>query len=321
MKRVFTAILFMLFSTCFLHAQSQVTLTINHLLGDEVFSASAVASNEFGNEFNVSRLQYYISGVSLTHDGGNVTLCNDIYILADANEPGSFDLGTYEVTQIEAIQFSIGVNMPQNNGDPAQWPADHALSPKFPSMHWGWEAGYRFVAMEGMSGEGFGQTYQIHALGNQNYFSCKIPVEATNNDGTLNITLNADYAKALNGIDVSKGLITHGDYNEAVTLLRNFSQVVFTNQNGEGSVLGVPNFAINSGFHLFPNPSHGNTTIMVDGNGFTNLQMVVTDLSGRQILNKTLPGSAVSINLEKGVYLVQLQHEGNTVGLKRLLVQ
>ena len=71
------------------------------------------------------------------------------WVLVNASEATEVDLGSHDVTNVEAVHFHIGVDSSVNHSDPASYPMGHPLAPVFPSMHWGWAAGYRFVAIEG----------------------------------------------------------------------------------------------------------------------------------------------------------------------------
>ena len=129
-----------------------------------------------GYPLKFTRLQYYISQMEITHDGGQVTPMTDLYILANGLVPKDFDLGSYAIDEVEKISFYIGVDQQSNHSDPALWPSGHALALQFPTMHWGWAAGYRFAAIEGKAGNGFFFTYQIHALGDQHYGKAELDV-------------------------------------------------------------------------------------------------------------------------------------------------
>ena len=147
-----------------LYAQTPVELQIRHKLGSSDFAFSSATTNNLGNNFNVTRLEYYLSKISIKHDGGTVTNIPNHYILANGSTNVADALGSYPITSVEAITFYIGVDSPANNADPSLHPAGHPLEPKTPSMHWGWSTGYRFVAMEGMAGSSLGQAYEVHAL-------------------------------------------------------------------------------------------------------------------------------------------------------------
>lgn len=303
-----------------LSAQTDVKLTINHLLGSSPFALNSEAENDLGDKLKIERLEYYISGISITHDGGMRTSMSDIYILANANTNDTFSLGNHDITDIESINFSVGVDPGVNNGDPAQWSSKHALSPKAPSMHWGWASGYRFVALEGKSGTDFNQDFQIHALGNKNYFKQSIPTEGTVVNGALIVAINADYNKAVSQISMASGLIEHSESKEAADCLRNFQTKVFTSLSGEGSVLSTTDVNIEGAFEITPVPSNGNITLTLEDNRLLNGTIVVTDLAGRAVYNGIAQVSN-KISIEtKGVYFLTV-YGAEYKSTKKLIIE
>ena len=302
-------------------AQKNVKLKINHKLGDATFAYNQESTNDISSKFNISRLEYYISQISITHDGGNVTDAKDVYLLVNGNST-MFELGSYDVTSIEAITFYIGVESPANNADPSKWPAGHALAPKSPSMHWGWASGYRFVAYEGYAGSSLSTNYQIHALGNQNYFKQKIATSATDDGGDLLISLNADYSQAISSVPVETGVVTHGDYDEAATLLRNFQNKVFTNASGEGNVLAVKTIEVANALTIYPNPSEGKVWLTASDARFVNSEVKISNLLGSEVLKTTLNGGTATLNLDtKGMYIAELTNTDGFTSTKKFIVQ
>lgn len=133
-------------------AQSDVYIQINHKLDTDPFDFSVEHTNNLGDEFNVTRLEYYMSSITITHDGGIETVVPETWILANAGTFTNVYLGSFDITTLESVSFGIGVEGDYNHLDPASYPSEHPLAPKSPSMHWGWSPGYRFVAMEGSGG-------------------------------------------------------------------------------------------------------------------------------------------------------------------------
>ena len=299
-------------------AQTPVELHITHMLNGSTFAFNTTAQNNLGNDFNVSRLEYYVSKISITHDGGSTTDIPDVYILANGSQDVVANLGSRNITNVESVSFYIGVDTPNNHADPSAQPNGHPLAPKFPSMHWGWTAGYRFVAMEGNSGTGLAQAYEIHALGDQNYFKVTVAVNPVTQGGKIIIPVNADYAAALRGIDVSSGVITHGDANEAATLLQNFRDYVFY----PGHPVSVNNTQkSNVAVSIFPNPSTGNANIVLGTTDAADVQIV--DVQGRIIStqHKAAGQNFVSINIaQAGLYFVKVTTADGTSNLQKLQV-
>src|SRR5690606_7713783 len=150
MKSIVVLLVFL--STGFVsRAQNDVELKIFHRLGAQDFQLNSTAENNLNNEFQVTRLEYYITRISVIHDGNQSTsIGDDTLALVDAADAISttIPLGNLTITSVEEIRFHIGVYAPTNNADPSLQPMGHPLAPQSPSMHWGWAAGYRFVAME-----------------------------------------------------------------------------------------------------------------------------------------------------------------------------
>jgi len=230
-------------------------------------------------------------------------------------------LGNFSITTLEGVKFSVGVDPSVNNLDPASYPMSHPLAPKSPSMHWGWAAGYRFVAMEGKSGSNMNQTYEFHALGNVNYFTHTIPTAGVANGSDLTISLHADYEMALKDIDVSSGAIVHGEVGAAVVLLQNFNYQVFTSSEGNAA-MGTEEFANAISTKVYPNPTKGNVLISAKGNQNGEIEYVVTDIIGQSILRGVVSESGeetISIK-NSGIYFVSILKNGNTIATEKIIV-
>ena len=74
----------------------------------------------------------------------------------------------------------------------------------------GWAAGYRFVAYEGFGGADYSQNFQLHGLGNANYFVQEQEVIAEMVGGTMVLNLDANYTEALRDINIATGIVSHG---------------------------------------------------------------------------------------------------------------
>ncbi len=311
---LFTALLLTAFAG---YAQKNVTLNIAHKLGTEDFAFNDIATNDMSQDFQITRIDYYISGIILLHDGGIATPVPGKYILVSGNSNVSEPLGSFAVTDVEGIRFSIGVDSPANNADPATYPSDHPLSFHTPSMHWGWSAGYRFVALEGKAGNSFATTFELHGLWNRNYFQQTIMAAGVNNGDEVAINLDADYTQALRGIDVASGPIAHGVNQEDFTVLQNFNNYVF--RPGPGTT-SVATLTPGNDIHLYPNPSKGLVTIERSGHSLSHYSL--TDLSGRLIQKGTVPASGkIRIKAAGGLYLLSFYQNGTPVLIEKIMIE
>ena len=301
-----------------LQAQTDVYFNINHFLGSTPFAFNTTASNNINQDFQVTRLQYYIAEIKIVHDGGQVTDVTNKWILVNANSTVNELLGNFNITTVESIKFGIGVEQSYNHLDPSSYAMSHPLAPKSPSMHWGWTAGYRFVAMEGKSGTSLNQTYEFHALGDANYHTFTIPTAGTMNGSDIVIGVNADYEKALYNIDLSGGNnIIHGEVGKAADLLVNFSNNVFTSADGNNSI-GLEE-GNETTMNIYPNPS--NSKIFITGE-LEGHSITVFDSYGSLIVNKAFENNQKnSIELETaGVYYINIISQGEIIRSEKIVI-
>jgi hypothetical protein len=319
MKRIFFLFLGMIAAQSW--AQTDVTLNINHKLGAEPFTLDAVAENNLGESFRATRLEYYISQFSIVHDGGTIT---DVPLeVLDLVNPGeetvtSIPLGSFDVTTVERIQFYIGVQQPENNADPTLWPEDHPLAPKSPSMHWGWTAGYRFLAFEGEAGDGFSQVFQLHGLDNLNYFRTWSEVEVNMVDGVMELDITADYVEALRDISIAGGVISHGGSGSALKALENFRDFVFGTNTAS-----LYASAAKMKFDIFPNPSADKTVQLQLDEKANDLSIQITNPLG-QIIQAIQVNSQNLVELtfpESGIYMVSIVNSDQIIATKKVVIQ
>lgn len=320
MKRVLPLLISLVLTT-FSFGQTEVRFEISHMLNDESFELEKQSQNNIGQDFIATRLEYYISGITLIHDGGQSTPLPDKYMLVDATKLTNEPLGMHDITNLEKIEFHIGVDEATNHLDPAQYAPDHPLAPKFPSMHWGWAGGYRFVAYEGFGGKNLNQLFQLHGLGDGNYFKVEVETNVKASNGVLTIPVLANYSAALNDIRVGDGVIVHGESMEAKTCLENFRDHVFTAAQTSSTEKQVFGGAVS----IYPNPvglSVSELTIDIPGNETADI--MISNMIGQQIQTIRNISGYNRINLDltvPGTYILQVLHEGSIIRTEKLTVK
>jgi len=86
-----------------------------------------------GTAVSLSRVQYYLSGFEITHEGGTITTMPDSYVLASANI-SNYTLGNEDITNLEDVNFDLGVDYASNHMGTSNWTSNHPLSSQSPSM-------------------------------------------------------------------------------------------------------------------------------------------------------------------------------------------
>lgn len=320
MDRIITLFLAMVLSAISF-AQTDLYFRINHHLGADPLVFNNAAQNNLGNDFYVDRMQYYISQIKVIYDGGKDTMFSDTWLLVDASGSTDVLLANMNISTIEEVQFSVGVNQSVNHLDPSAYPSGHPLAPKSPSMHWGWTAGYRFVAMEGAAGSSLNQNLEIHALGDQNYHTTTVSAPGKDTLGSHKvIDLYADYTMAIKDIDVSSGLVFHGEIYEAANLLLNFRDYVFSNQKPSGSV-GIQS-PVSADFSLSKNPISLHEELIISGTDAGNMNIRITDILGQEVGTYSIsPGQRLNPEFtSSGIYFVSLYQAGQRLGTQKLVV-
>lgn len=328
MKQLYTLIIGTLLSSCFLFAQQNVELVINHGIDNQTLEfESTQATNSSGVTYDVNRLEYYLGSIVLTHDGGQETaLADDFYILVNAADGiSTIDLGNHDIENIEALNFAIGITEGHNHDDPAAWPNDHPLAPQDPSMHWGWAAGYRFIAYHGTIYDAQGEAsniFEYHAVGDE--LRKEVALEATGEmiDDILTITLDTDYNPIMQDIDIIGNNIIHGGGALMGKMMKNMKDFgVFTPK-----AISTDISEINKDYQLtnYPNPFSESTVISYEFPNVEQLSMRITDVNGRTIVEQNNLASKAQLELNNqlnaGVYYCSFYAKSGFLAKTQLLV-
>ena len=300
-----------------LSAQTDISLQINHKLGSADFEFNTESENDLEEAFDVTRIEYYLSSFVVYHDGGSMTTIDDLYILADGSETTTTVLGNYDISLVDSISFSVGIDEATNHLDPSIYGNGNPLGFQNPSMHWGWAAGYRFVAMEGNCGANLNEIFQIHALGDENYYSQTVVLNVSTNNDEILLEIDADYVSALSNVSVEGGLISHGSTGEAADLLINFRDHVFTPTSTQ---VGI-NESVKSTISLYPNPVQNNGKLFFNGDvQFQSVRLI--DFSGRIVEQwKEVKGSLELGQHPGGTYFLSFITKDGEVLSKKLIIQ
>jgi hypothetical protein len=323
MKNLMLLILLLAGITYGASAQTNVTIHMAQFLDGVPFAYNQPAQSETGYSFKVSRLEYYISEIKLIHDGGIITPVTDLYFLVDPAIHSTLELGSWPVTSLEKIQFSIGVDSAHNHLDPSLYPNGHPLAPQDPSMHWGWTSGYRFIAFEGFAGadsNSLNNNYQIHTIGDENYRVVLLDVIGETQVDSMAVHIEAEYAYLLYGIDASSGLISHSSMGASNEIAENTRSVFRA-----AEPTGIVEPEVEGSFLILPNPARDFITSQYNLPGYEHFTFTVYDLAGRMISLKKLNSSNTSFLLEtnwqSGMYIARIESSGKLLAYEKLVIE
>ena len=139
-----------LFFTVNTRAQS-LGISLNHTFsGKPLILDSLRYENSTNETFSISRLSYLISEFELQDIDGNwQKVLNSIQWIDAKKHRAQILLDSIPEGDFKAIRFNIGLSEAVNHSDPNLYAAKHPLNPSFNNLHWNWQTGYIFLALEG----------------------------------------------------------------------------------------------------------------------------------------------------------------------------
>ncbi|NDH54713.1 MAG: cytochrome C peroxidase, partial [Betaproteobacteria bacterium] len=134
--------------------------------GEPLQPASLRYQTSAGESFSITRVSYLVSGFALQRsDGSWLEISNAIAWLDPEQSRNSLRLEKIPAGEFRSVRFSVGLNPERNHADPAQFPSGHPLNPNLNGLHWSWQGGYIFLALEGLwrnsAGELDGWAYHL----------------------------------------------------------------------------------------------------------------------------------------------------------------
>jgi hypothetical protein len=227
-----------------------------------------------------------------------------------------YNIGAYEISDVSTLLLNIGVAPEINHDDPSLWDASHPLAPQIPSMHWGWAAGYIFVAIEGMIDKNqdgiFETVIQYHPVDDSYYSEIIITDAVIETDTSIEIYLNVNYNKLLENIGTHEGGVYHGLHDENQLLINNFiyNDVFTVTENLNLNETYISNA-------VFPNPFSKTIQFNLNENSiikvYNSLGILVDeyklDKGHQQFNTETLPN---------GIYILSIQSKSGTENIELL---
>lgn len=185
-----------------------------------------------GTEMSIDFFNYYISNVHIIHDGGQDLDLSDTVFIVTVEDP-ILELGMLDLTNIESIDFGVGVPQSVNHADISQYDESNPLSWQSPSMHWGWTSGYKFLLVNGYGDSNNDGTadelFQIHSLGDGNYKNVSMAVIPTVGPTETTIVINCNLDEWMFGINPGNVGVHHGTTGVNASVMNNVdNRPVFT---------------------------------------------------------------------------------------------
>jgi len=111
---------------------------------------SGAVTTAGGQRLRVTRFSALLSGFVLKcRDGAEIRLEGQFGLLDAESGRLAVDLRGVPEVEYSGLAFEVGLPPEINVGEPGRWPAGHPLNPLVNRLHWSWQGGYVFAALEG----------------------------------------------------------------------------------------------------------------------------------------------------------------------------
>lgn len=308
---------------------NDVVFRFDHRVGSEPLALnSTIFTLPDGRKALLTRAEFYIAEIELNKPDGSKLPLNNMYLLVNANTPNRiYSAGIWPVEQITGLTLHLGVDAAHNHLDPSSYPAGHPLAHQNPTMHWGWTAGYRFMAIEGLldkNGDNIPETiFQYHNLGDSLYQTVELTGTGTLASGVLQVDFKLDYARLFDKLDMSGNLTQHGSGPINAAMMSNAATKDFITFSQSSSVSSP---ALQSErISALPNPARDAAAIRYDLETQGALVLVLTNNLGQTVLrHDNLPNAGMlEISLASvppGTYRYAFYDNSRLIASKQLVI-
>ncbi len=127
-------------------------IAVRHTFGgDPLLLDSLRYENAAHETVSFSRVSWLASGFGMEREDGSWIELTDQFAWMDAAKGHtSVRFESLPEGKYRALRFHIGPDAKWNAADPAKLAADHPLNANLNGLHWSWQGGYIFLAIEGM---------------------------------------------------------------------------------------------------------------------------------------------------------------------------
>lgn len=199
MKQFLTLLLTVIIALPVMAATLEVQISPK-VSGEPLQPASFRYQTTAGEKFSINRVSWLASNFALQrNDGSWLELTNSIAWFDYEQGRDTIRLPQIPAGEFRSVRFLVGLNTNLNHADPSRFPSDHPLNPNLNNLHWSWQGGYIFMALEGLwrnaSGSMDGWAYHLARDTNAAIITLATPLEITNE---TRLELDFDLATVLN---------------------------------------------------------------------------------------------------------------------------
>jgi cytochrome c peroxidase len=177
--------------------------------GDTLIDGN-VALRTARNTLSVTRAAYLLSNFALVNSAGervevgtSEAGANVALVDATARVPRE-RVVLVDVPAGDYVELSFDVGLPDslNHSDPSRWGPGHALNPSVNNLHWNWQGGYVFFALEGrwVQADDTLGGYVFHVATRQHLTRVTLPAIFTHGAEASGVKIELDVARVFGGV-------------------------------------------------------------------------------------------------------------------------
>jgi len=151
MKCIWSLLVFCAIQTGFTTGAATLQIQITPKVSGELLQPASFRYQTSGNEpFSVTRVSYLVSEFALQRNNGSwLEISNSVAWLDFEQNRDTLSLNI-PLGEYQSIRFLVGLPPTLNHAGITNFPAQHPLNPNLNGLHWSWQGGYIFMALEGL---------------------------------------------------------------------------------------------------------------------------------------------------------------------------
>ena len=220
-------------------------LDFSHEVNELPLLADSLRYEKSGEEsFSVKRLAWLATSFSFNTSQGDELVFPDPVVFVPT-QGTTLSFPDFPSETITSINFYLGPTQEVNHANPAQYSPTHPLNPIVNQLHWDWQGGYIFLALEGhwrALGQGLPGGFAYHFGNDHNRSRITLPVHLDlRHESRVFITL--DPQKLLKGlVFATDGATTHSQKNDpiAAALGKNLAKAFRIKSIQRGGIASPP---------------------------------------------------------------------------------
>lgn len=189
---------------------------------------TTILQDSLGHAVKLDDVRFFVSGIhALSDDGTAIGHYEGVYLLVNAAQDSTYDIGTIHASHIHEFHFDLGVDETANGGDIAT--ATPPLNDA--TMYWDPAAGHKFLVVSGhadIDGDGTFETMVNYACGTDNLLTeahAHVHHDLTVGE-VFTAQLGVDLGQLFNGINLATDPVTDMDAPLCLRMMSNLSDAI-----------------------------------------------------------------------------------------------